>query len=91
MGLINKGRYGMFVACGIWCLADVWRVSPSSEQTKFSIAQPTYSFSFFLKSGRDIYNDETGDRVATKFNQTSDRRHRLPLGAPAPYMTEIVQ
>ena len=24
----------MFVACGIWCLADVLRVSPSSEQTE---------------------------------------------------------
>ena len=33
MGLINKGWYGMFVACGIWCLADVSSVSPSSEQT----------------------------------------------------------
>ena len=26
----------MFVACGIWCLADVSSVSPSSEQTLFS-------------------------------------------------------
>ena len=33
MGLINKGWYGMFVACEIWCLADVSSVSPSSEQT----------------------------------------------------------
>ena len=32
-GLINKGWYGMFVACGVWCLADVSSVSPSSEQT----------------------------------------------------------
>ena len=23
----------MFIACGIWCLADVSSVSPSSEQT----------------------------------------------------------
>ena len=29
MSLINDG----FVACGIWCLADVSSVSPSSEQT----------------------------------------------------------
>ena len=29
MGLINKGWYGMFVACGLWCLADVLRVSLS--------------------------------------------------------------
>ena len=35
MGLIiNKGRYGMFVACGIWCLTDVSSVSNSSEQTE---------------------------------------------------------
>ena len=26
-------KHGMFVACGIWCLADVSSVSPSSEQT----------------------------------------------------------
>ena len=25
----------MFVACGIWCLADVSSVSRSSEQTRF--------------------------------------------------------
>ena len=31
MGLINKGWYGLFVACGIWYLADVSSVSPSSE------------------------------------------------------------
>ena len=24
----------MFFACGIWCFADVSRVSPSSEQTE---------------------------------------------------------
>ena len=26
----------MFVACGIWCLADVSSVSPSSEQARKS-------------------------------------------------------
>ena len=24
--------YGMFFACGIWCLADISNVNPSSEQ-----------------------------------------------------------
>ena len=33
----------MFVACGIWCLADVSSVSPSSEQTQHIHA---YSCSF---------------------------------------------
>ena len=28
----------MFVACGIWCLADVSSVSPSSEQNKKNIS-----------------------------------------------------
>ena len=23
MGVINKGWYGMFFACGMWCVADV--------------------------------------------------------------------
>ena len=27
----------MFVACGIWCLADISSVSPSSEQMKLEI------------------------------------------------------
>ena len=35
MGLINKRGYGMFVACGIWCLADVSSVSFSSEKTVY--------------------------------------------------------
>ena len=30
----------MFVACGIWCLADVSSVSPSSEQSE-SESAPT--------------------------------------------------
>ena len=34
MGLINKVDMVCFVACGIWCLADVSSVSPSSEQTR---------------------------------------------------------
>ena len=38
----------MFVACGIWCLADVSSVSPSSEQTPFFFI---YLFIFlFLES-----------------------------------------
>ena len=31
----------MFVACGIWCLADVSSVSPSSEQTAPTKSAPT--------------------------------------------------
>ena len=30
VNLINKGWYGMFFACGIWCVADVSSVIPSS-------------------------------------------------------------
>ena len=33
MGLINKVDMVCLSACGIWCLADVLSVSPSSEQT----------------------------------------------------------
>ena len=38
----------MFVACGIWCLADVSSVSPSSEQTE---------------SYRDIHNGEVNGNI----------------------------
>ena len=41
MGLTNKGSCGMFVACGIWCLADVSSVSPSSEQTVLHVISPS--------------------------------------------------
>ena len=34
MGFFNKGWYGMCVACGMWCLADVSSISPLSEQTE---------------------------------------------------------
>ena len=33
----------MFVACGIWCLADVSSVSPSSEQTDANRANRGYT------------------------------------------------
>ena len=32
----------MFVACGIWCLADVSSVSPSSEQTDYLTFNNSY-------------------------------------------------
>ena len=34
-GLINKGLYGMFFVCEVWCIADISSVSPSSEETGF--------------------------------------------------------
>ena len=39
-GLINKGWYSMFFACGIWCVADVSSVSPSSEQILIDFVIP---------------------------------------------------
>ena len=35
----------MFVACGIWCLADVSRVSPSSEQWKVVVFGQKFLYS----------------------------------------------
>ena len=34
-GFDQQGWYGMFVACGIWCLADVWK--SFSEKVKVTI------------------------------------------------------
>ena len=34
-GFDQQGWYGMFVACGIWCLADVSSVSPSSVYSTY--------------------------------------------------------
>ena len=36
----------MFVACGIWCLADVSSVSPSSEQTGTAYSENCSSYFF---------------------------------------------
>ena len=49
MGLINKGLYGMFVACGIWCLADVSSVSPSSERTCFYMTTTCHKIKLVMK------------------------------------------
>ena len=27
------GWYGVFSACALWCIADIWNVNPSAEQT----------------------------------------------------------
>ena len=43
MGFINKGWYGMFVACGIWCLADFSSVSPSSASVNLCLSNPYFS------------------------------------------------
>ena len=38
-GFDQQGWYGMFVACGIWCLADISSISPSSEQTESALTK----------------------------------------------------
>ena len=38
----------MFVACGIWCLADVSSVSPSSEQTLERVSQNKFHLGNFV-------------------------------------------
>ena len=48
----------MFVACGIWCLADVSSVSPSSEQTVLAHAEKQ----FFSKVVFDYFQDITQKR-----------------------------
>ena len=41
MGLVNKGWYGMFVACGIWCLADYkHNISTFVDQTHIQHTRP---------------------------------------------------
>ena len=49
----------MFVACGIWCLADVSSVSPSSEQTEVESGllntRPKRSCGFNKRTCRELY------------------------------------
>ena len=46
-GLINKARYGMYLACGIWCVADASSVSPSSEQTEGLVCKILFDFASY--------------------------------------------
>ena len=41
----------MFIACGVWCLADVSSVSPSSEQT------PTIVYCSFHEENRVLIGE----------------------------------
>ena len=43
----------MFVACGMWCLADVSSVSPSSEQTGSSVSPSSFAASLKAVSTRE--------------------------------------
>ena len=53
MDLINKGWYGMFSACEVWCIADISSVSrPSSEQTAVD-KMLTYDKKFLKKSSKN--------------------------------------
>ena len=46
----------MFVACGIWCLADVSSVSPSSEHTiSTSLIKPIYRHN--ITSGQTVIGE----------------------------------
>ena len=49
----------MFVACGIWCLADVSSISPSSEQTDnfFCFAWPKSNAFFCFLQDNGTFND----------------------------------
>ena len=54
----------MFFACGIWCLADVSSVSPSSEQTLlikpiFRILAHAEKQGFFFKTGLPAFQLRT--------------------------------
>ena len=55
----------MFVACGIWCLADVSSVSPSSEQT---VIKPADKGGAVVVWRTDLYKQEAFRQLAdTKF------------------------
>ena len=51
----------MFVACGIWCLADVSSVSPSSEQTgsSFNLESKLCDVTFESNAYRTKWREKT--------------------------------
>ena len=47
----------MFVACGIWCLADVSSVSPSSEQTAiYKSVNASFDLRTCIKFNLELHN-----------------------------------
>ena len=65
----------MFVACGIWCLADVSSVSPSSEQTG-ELSEQTGELCQFHNS--PVCSDE-GLTLETS------AKHHIPQATNIPY------
>ena len=64
----------MFVACGIWCFADVSSVSPSSEQTKFPYNRPGRpGFCKLRPNDRDDYMETPRRRPRTIEKDRCDR------------------
>ena len=46
----------MFVACGIWCLADVSSISPSSEQTAWVVGADCLGCGIYLALRRSRHD-----------------------------------
>ena len=67
----------MFAACGIWCLADVSSVSPSSEQT----------LELFLEQ---FCSDE---RVCSNEGPTleTSAKHHIPQATNIPYQPLLIK
>ena len=65
----------MFVACGIWCLADVSSVSPSSEQTEGAVCSDE---GLTLETSAKHHTPCTGDKhtISTFVDQTHIQRTR---------------
>ena len=66
----------MFVACGIWCLADVSSVSPSSEQTVLSCLCLRSGLDGLLsKRGGYAYSNNSTDRGRYYSESTTEGIH----------------
>ena len=81
----------MFVACGIWCLADVSSVSPSSEQTvpraRAKIVPPGRSIS--CKRGYGSNPVQPKNEKVSKASGFGMHRHVLWASCESPQVTRL--
>ena len=81
-GSDQQGWYGMFVACGIWRLADVSSVSPSSESALMESSSVCSDEGLTLETSAKHHIPRSSDEGLTL--ETS-AKHHIPQATNIPY------
>ena len=77
----------MFVACGIWCLADVSSISPSSEQTdNFFVLLGLRATPFFVFCRTTVHLTMQQTCITPALVTSTEGSARLGISAPRSHL-----